>query len=98
MGKTKATFGDLCQIQPKLRDLLRQAQQAPAGDDFCANEFYYGYGHFKRQGGLKKRIIELVGWEACTNHNLLLSSEAYDIVVDTIWNALPACGKNCGCL
>lgn len=90
-------FAELSHLQPGLKELFREAQQAPKNDpNFCANEMYYGYGAFRNNGGLKRKILVLVGWDACTNHQTLLSSEAYDVVVETIWNALPPCGNQCG--
>jgi len=60
---------------------------------FCANAEFYGYWG-KR--GFESRICQLVGWEAYTNHPLLLTSDAYDVAYETIYEALPDC-RDCIC-
>jgi hypothetical protein len=54
------TFDDLVKLEPRLQALLDEAK-APAGrrgKRFCANAVFYG------QGGLKERLVKLVGWSA----------------------------------
>ena len=93
---SQLTFADLTSLEPRLSDLLQEAQDhhAAAGPHFCANAVFYGYpGH---RPGLKQRLSSLVGWSSGRN-GLLGSSTAYDTAYHTIYAALPDCGEECFC-
>jgi hypothetical protein len=89
------TFNDLLRLEPALKALLAEAffHHATASTGFCANAVWYGYpGH---QPGLKRRLLELVGWTArCPR---LRCSEAYDVAYETIYHALPECNHEGMC-
>lgn len=93
----RPSFEQLCEVNPEIKKLLHEAETIRPGPNFCSNECYYGRGAFKNRG-FKKRILNIVGWEAKTNHKLLISPEAYDVVTNAIWQALPPCSENCGCI
>ena len=91
--KSNITFDQLCEIEPRLRLLEMEAKSIQAGDDFCANEVWY------RPGGIKSRIVVLVGLEGCCSKNdTLCSSEAYDVVYQHLWAILPDCRHRGDCL
>jgi hypothetical protein len=76
------TFEQLVKIEPRLKDLDRQAAEVDGSDsDFCANRVWYG--------SLKPTLLKLVGWEAA--HPLLKSETAYDVAYEHIYNRLPDC-------
>lgn len=91
------TFDRLCELEPKLKSLADEA--SATRDDgtkeaFCANAIWYGYfGH----PGIKPRLLLLVGWERPDGPDELLTTEAYDVAYDTIYNMLPDCRGECGC-
>jgi hypothetical protein len=94
--RPKPMFDDLARLEPRLADLLAEAQGygRDRNPDFCANAVWYGYaGH---QPGLRSRLTKLVGWES-GHGGLLGSSLAYDIAYDTIEAALPDCRGHCAC-
>lgn len=77
------SFEEICVIEPRLRDLYREAKSYQPRPGFCANEVWY------RQGGLKERLTRLVGWGA--DNPALRSRRVYDLSYDVIYNALPDC-------
>jgi hypothetical protein len=87
------TFEELAELEPGLAELLREAEAVrellPAGARFCANAYWYGY---KGHRGMKKRLVELVGWLAPEDGPPeLRTMSAYDTAYETIYEALPDC-------
>lgn len=76
-------FVKLCEIEPQLWELYREARTCLPAPGFCANFMWY------RKGGLKGRLCDLVGWEA--GNPRLRTPEAYDLCYSTIYGALPDC-------
>jgi hypothetical protein len=89
------TFAELAKREPRLLDLLAEAQAHHRNREpvFCANAVMLGYPGF--QPGLKNRLRRLVGWEAGQG-GMLRTREAYDLAFQTIYQALPDC-RRCGC-
>ena len=90
-------FDRLAQLDPRIQDLQNEAASITddgTSESFCANEIFYGY---KSGNGLKHRLSRLVGNSADpTAPPDLKTSEAYDVVYEVIYKALPDC-RNCGC-
>ena len=90
-------FNDLAALEPKLLPLFNEAAEISGRtlpENFCANSIWFVYdGH----AGIKRRLMPLVGWDRQDGPELLQTSEAYDVVYQTIYDALPACSGNCGC-
>lgn len=84
--------------EPRLISLLVEAA-ATRDDDpddyFCANEVFFRYRN--PRAGLKWRLSKLVGHYADTIDPVLRTSEAYDVVYERIYEALPDC-RGCTCL
>lgn len=87
-------------LEPRLIDVfVRAASVVDDGTEpyFCANEVFFGYYQTMREG-FKRSIVEMVGWGAPWEaHSELKTEQAYDIVYERIYEALPNC-RNCGCL
>ena len=75
------TFANLVEIEPRLGELLAEAQAvSSAGNpNFCANRVWYGNGD---RNGLKQKVEKLVGWEA--ENPQLTTESAYDLAYKTI--------------
>lgn len=92
------TWEMLIEAEPKLLDLYNDARKVKddgTGKYFCGNEFWY------EVGGLKDRLLPLVGWERFYQDgdaSILSTREAYDLAYRKIYNALPNCRGNCNCL
>lgn len=80
------TFEELAQLEPRLQELLTEAQATRRKRGYLAGKVWYGYGGYP---GLKPRLLELVGWEREEEHTLLSTRTAYDVAYDTIYEALP---------
>jgi hypothetical protein len=81
-------FERLCQIEPRLRELLEQAQAIKDdGNYFCVGETW--------SRTLKPRLRRLVGWDVA--HPELGTHYAYDVVGEMVLDALPDC-RECGCM
>jgi hypothetical protein len=91
--KTKPTFDELMALEPRLGVLLREAKAHQQRKGFCANAVWYGYDG---SGGLKGRLLMLVGWERRPRHEVLNTQEAYDVAYETIYRALPDCNHGEG--
>lgn len=94
------TWDEMIRIEPQLAELLNDARAVRStGDDFCANDVWYGYGPVVEAGlaGLKARLCSLVGFGR-DGDGYLGTPEAYDLAYQTIYNALPNCGSRCGCM
>ncbi|MCL2118008.1 MAG: hypothetical protein FWH27_06225 [Planctomycetaceae bacterium] len=90
--KSNITFDQLCEIEPRLRNLETETKGIQAGDDFCANEVWY------RLGGIKSRLRKLVGNEGCDSQNpTLRSCDAYHVVYQHLWSILPNCRHRGAC-
>lgn len=92
---TAPTFADLVKLEPKLGELLTEAKSyhTSQNPEFCANAAWYGYGG---EPGIKPRLLKLVGWERPGGlHWPLSTPAAYDVAYDTLFEALPDCGKCC---
>jgi len=87
------TFDEMVKIEPKLGDLLKEAQEQHNNKKFiCANAVWYGYDGFP---GIRNRLIDIVGYFA-EKPDL---KYGYDLAYETIYNALPNCKrKKCGSL
>jgi hypothetical protein len=85
---TKPTFDELLALEPRLGILLREAKAYQRRKGFCANSVWYGYDG---SGGLKGRLLMLVGWERRPRHEILSTEAAYDVAYETIYHALPDC-------
>ena len=81
--KTKQRFDEICEIEPQLGALYREARayHKTADDNFCANDIWYGK--------MKSRFVELVGWTAMKEK--LRNSIDYQIAYAMIYDALPDC-------
>lgn len=92
-----AMFKELCEAEPLLQSLLREAKKHRRNKDerFCANEAWYGYnGNF----GLKPRLVRLVGFERSCGPEFLQTQQAYDVAYQAIYDVLPNCRGGCWCL
>jgi hypothetical protein len=92
MSHPTPTFAELAALEPQLAEQLAEAKthHGDAGPTFCVNEVWY------RPGGLKPRLLKLVGWYSGQT-GLLGSPRAYDVAYHTIYRALPDCGPDCIC-
>lgn len=80
-------------MEPELEELYQEAAAVTSENDphFCANKIWYS------EGGLKERLMVLVGWtRKKEGHHDLNSAEAYDLAYDKIYESLPDC-RDCGC-
>lgn len=100
--KMKLTWHKLAQLEPRLSEVLKQAQAIRddrSDSSFCANRVWFGYdepGPGPR--GFKSKVSSLVGWcSVNAGHPVLGSSEAYDLAYRTVYDALPDC-RDCACL
>jgi hypothetical protein len=104
----KRLFEWICRIDPRVLTLYEEINSLK--DDgrsyFCANELWYWGGdpHSKtRKQSFKESMEELVGWgrKAANKEDsiegYLGSSDAYDIVYQTLYAALPDC-RDCSCI
>ena len=93
------TFADLCRIEPRLLVLAGITNTILYDSEsvsFCANHLWFGCAGCDRcKGGLKGKLIQLVGWGA-VNPDLRHQS-AYDVAYDHLYCLLPPC-RNCSCL
>jgi hypothetical protein len=88
------TFDGLVALEPRLANLLAEARRhrRSRARSVCANEIWY------RPGGLRQRLIGLVGWHSLAPRgSVLRTPAAYDLAYETLYDALPDC-RECGCL
>ena len=102
-------FDWIGKIEPRLLALCKEIMSIRDGGGpyFCANEWWYWGGdpHSKgRKPSLKGRLHGLVGAGrmACPtvdvmNESYLRSSEAYDVVYQSLYSMLPDC-RDCACM
>jgi hypothetical protein len=72
-------------MDPRIGELLKDAQAATESQPFCANRVWY------RKGGLRRRVKELVGYGRPEGPNELRTSNAYEAVYRTVYRALRDC-------
>ena len=83
-----ATFDDLCEIEPALRDLESQIREVDGGDaHLCANAVWSQV--------CKPALVGLVGWDA--RRPELRTDAAHDTAYDHLYDLLPPC-RDCRCL
>jgi hypothetical protein len=91
-------FSELVSLEARLAVLLLEAQAVcddGAGEWFCGVAAFGGYdGH----RGLKGCVVKLVGWGREDRHPVLGSPAAYDVVYQTILDAVPPCRGPRSCL
>lgn len=82
----RLTLKEIIRLEPGVGRLLRSARKMTAYCDVCR------MGLHRRLGdppGYKQRIAELVGFRVELTDDRLRTQEAYEIVFDAIWHALP---------
>ncbi|MCL5957865.1 MAG: hypothetical protein M1358_00880 [Chloroflexi bacterium] len=91
----RLTWADLTALEPGLITLEREikAIRVPAGQVFCGNACWYGYGGYR---GFKRPLTNLVGWYARKTDRALCSNEAYDLAYKHLYSLLPDC-RGCSC-
>jgi len=83
-----ATFDDLCEIEPALRDLESQIREVDGSSPhFCANAVWSQM--------CKPALVGLVGWDARRPEPR--TQAAYDTAYDHLYDLLPPC-RDCWCL
>lgn len=91
-GRKCLTFDLICELEPRVELLWREAQAIKIKDDgntssFCANI---------TMNDFKSRIRKLVGYQVDDAPEILKDNIAYDLVYQMIYQTLPYC-RNCGC-
>lgn len=101
----KMTWEQVVALEPRLQVLFDKAASAATGkESFCASDEWYGPPGGGVGGGLKQRMIALVGGlrRPTLNPNresLLQSHHAYDAAYQAIYGQLPDCfNADCGCM
>jgi len=85
----------LVEMEPRLGELLDEAKHIDgSGKHFCANRVWYVGNN---DGGLREKLISLVGWYAEKDSPLLKMESSYDTAYSKIYNSLPPC-KDCFCI
>lgn len=85
----RLTWAMLLALEPRLRGLLREAQQADSG---CGNRFC----GMEAWRALKPRLVEIVGYCRSDFHPILGTCAAYELAYDRLLNAIPPC-RGCSC-
>lgn len=80
-------FDDLCQIEPRLKQLKWLCWRIRLDDPMNGMAAWYGYGKYSGRG-IKQRMSKLVGWDAETDDERLTSSEAYDEAYHYLYSIL----------
>ena len=90
----KRDWDTLVKLEPRLQDLLDEAlaynEQSASENWACAN-------WFMGPVGVGNKMDTLVGWFAEKDIPELKTSQAWDVVHEKIYDALPAC-RNCACI
>lgn len=88
---------ELAAHEPDLNDLLAEVRSIKddGGPYFCKHDAW-AFG-WKNHAAFKKRIHRLVGIGSRHHDAFLATSQAWDVVLETILEALPPCRK-CGCV
>lgn len=94
----RLTFRELVKLEPKLGELLKQAQTVKddgSQEYYCGNAVWYGYDGYP---GFKSSLCALIGFDRLEEGDeRLYSSDAYEIAYQTVYDALPCCRGECGC-
>jgi hypothetical protein len=84
------TWEQLAAREPELARLRDEVEQVEAVDStYCANRIWCER--------LKPRMMKLVCDLAPSNDPVIISSEAYDLVYQTLYHLLPLCQHEGGC-
>jgi hypothetical protein len=96
--KQRTTFNQLVKLEPKLGELLKQAQAVKddgSQEYYCGNAVWFGWDNYP---GFKRSLCALVGWDRLGDGDpVLFSSDSYEVAYKTIYNALPYCRGECRC-
>jgi hypothetical protein len=84
---SRPTFDELVALEPRLAHLLAEAQELRRrrGRRLNVNAVFFDYA--RKGDGFKRRLTRLVG-NVSDREGVLGTSEAYDTVYRTIYNAL----------
>jgi hypothetical protein len=84
---SRPTFDELVALEPRLADLLAEAQavRRQKGRRLNVNQTFFAYGNFA--AGFKGRLSRLVG-HASGREGVLGTSAAYDTVYWTVYHTL----------
>ncbi len=86
-------FVALAALDPALWDVAGAAGEVEYGERFCAASEWHGY----EGRGLKHRVERLAGWMRKRGPAQLMTTDAYDVVYDTVSKILPDC-RECNCI
>ncbi len=91
----RPTFDELAALEPRLAALLAEAQELRRrkGRRLDVNAVFFDYA--RTGNGYKRRLSELVG-TLSGRPGVLSTSEAYDVVYHTIYDALAGLGRRAG--
>lgn len=89
------TYQQLAKLEPQLA-ALRQSAEALAKEESlrdvaCGNRPWY------QTRGLKDRLSTMVGMDARHPDPVVRSSDAYDVVYDTLYRLMPDCRHDGSC-
>lgn len=91
---TKLTWERLVQLEPRLLDLYNRARKSKPTNKHCWIYVWFGD---EEHAGLKRELLQLVGWDAPLSAAAELTTElAYDIAYHHILDAIPGC-EGCRC-
>ena len=90
------TWEELVAHEPDLNDLLIEARSIKDDGCYFCNHEAYAIG-YKKHRSFKKSLHHLVGFGSRHRNSFLSTSQAWDVAVQTILEALPPC-RNCGCV
>lgn len=89
------SWDDILKLEPRLGfimdtiNLINQSEYEHDSPSFCANRVWHL--------DLKPQLVHLVGWERRPYHDVLSTSEVYEIAYFKLWHALPNC-RGCACM
>lgn len=90
------TWEKLVAHEPRLDDVLKDARSIKnQGDQYFCKDYAWTTG-WKHLAGFKQRIYPLIGFGSCHRNSFLATSQAWDVALETILEALPPC-RHCGC-
>lgn len=93
---TYLTPGRIFYLENRLLALRDRCERVRStGNGFCANDVWFGHGEYR---GIKPDLGRLVGHYAQHPSDVVTSEEAYKIVYDALYDLLPPCGSDCGCM
>jgi hypothetical protein len=93
----KKNFERMCELEPRLKALLQEAQMEKhrRNPNFCRNELWYAVPREYGYVGLKFLLQQFV--DSFSSHEELRDFAAYDVAYHTIHDALPPCNHEGGC-